>query len=191
MSILDGIKDKAMALMGKASSLANRGTQVYDASKNSITVCGVTLDGVVNSSISDQQVTQQEQGFDKSYYAFYDVVTPQTLSVSILPTAKSIEVLSWIYQTQLKKKGWLEIIIYENGKLLEVYRGHLIALPEINMSMEANDRTYTFGVTTIRTRAYYDQSLSQEDSLENYVDNTVSVQGGMDNLPVPENGIIT
>lgn len=184
MSILDGIKDKAQQLMGKASSLVTRKTDVYDASKNSITVAGVTLDGVVSASLSDKQVTQQLAGNDSTYYTYYDVITPQTLAINLLPTARANEVLEMLYERQNRLKGWLQISITENGVLQGVFRGHIIALPEKQMQTESNDRTYTFGVTTVITPVAIDQNTTEDNF--NLDDAISQEQQSLDLLPVNE-----
>jgi hypothetical protein len=184
MSILDGIKDKAQQLMGKASGLVSRKTDVYDASRNSIVVSGVTLDGVVTASVSDKQVTQQLSGNDDTYYTYYDVVTPQILTVNILPTARANEVLEILYERQNRLKGWLNISITENGILQDLFRGHIIALPEKQMQQEANDRTYTFGITTVTTPVAIDQNTPQNNF---NLDEAISEeQNLLDSLPVDE-----
>lgn len=190
MSILDGIKSKAMDLMGKASELATRSTGVYDASKNNIMIAGVMLDGVVSSTISDKQVSQQEQGLDHSYYTYYDVVTPQTLTVNILPTAKSNDVLFMLYERQERLKGHFNVYIYENGRLEGTYKGHIIALPEKTMQLEANDRTYVIGITTVITPVAIDQESSDEGQTDAN-EQAVQQQSTAQTYPVPEDQPIT
>ena len=59
MSILNELASKAKDLLTGGDFL-NRKTKVYDASKNKIIVAGLTLDGVVSSSLSQQAVSEVE-----------------------------------------------------------------------------------------------------------------------------------
>lgn len=162
MSILDGILDKAKSLLGGASELAKRTTDVYDASKNRILICGLEIDGVVSSTLSERVITQVDQGLDVTYYTYYDVIVPQTLTISLLPTSKSNDVLEMICDEQRRSRGWLSIVVYENGNIIESYRGHFISLTDRQMQQEGNDRQYVFGVTTVSTPVAISQPVDNQ-----------------------------
>lgn len=149
MSILEGIKEKAMSLMGTASKVANRTTKVYDCSKNSIVVAGCVLDGVVSVTLPQQIKYVAEQGLDSTYYTYYNTIEPLTVNVEVLPTATCNDVLQLLSQIQTQMVGWFYIAIYENGDIVDSYRGHMINLPERLMSLEANNRNYIFGVKLV------------------------------------------
>lgn len=140
----------AQDLLGKARGLVNRyssrSTKVYDASKNNITIANIEVDGLIEATISQTTVTRAEQGIDSTYYAYYDVQEPMTLSVTLLPTAGCNEPLQYLAIRQKQLKGFCRINVEENGKLIDTFRAHLISLPEINMRMDGVVRTYVFGV---------------------------------------------
>ena len=167
MSILDGILDKAKSLLGGASELAKRTTDVYDASKNRILICGLEIDGVVSSTLSERAITQVDQGLDVTYYTYYDVIIPQTLTINLLPTSKSNDVLEMLCDEQRRSRGWLSIVVYENGNIVESYRGHFISLSDRQMQQEGNDRQYVFGVTTVSTPVAISQPVDNQPPATN------------------------
>lgn len=186
MSILDGIKDKALALMGNASGLLQRQTKVYDASKNKIVIAGFELDGVISAVLSSKTTTIAEQGIDSSYYTYYDLVEPQTLTVTILPTAKCHQVIKSLVKKQQQVKGWFSLSVTENGELINNYRSHILNLPEINMSNESQDRVYVFGVKEVSPNIQIiDQSSPTTTGLIN--DTEVKLQEELNSLNVSEN----
>ncbi len=143
------IKTKAMELLNKAEPYARRQTTGYDASKNIIVVAGLVLDGVVESTINSNVLTQQEVGIDYYYEAISEVNTQRTLVVSVLPTATCLDLLRLLALKQLQNKGWFNISIHENGRIINTYRGWIIELPEISMQQEAGDRQIIFGIKTM------------------------------------------
>ena len=147
MSILNELASKAKDLLTGGDFL-NRKTKVYDASKNKIIVAGFTLDGVVSSSLSQQEVSKVEQGVSMGYYTFVDVWDAQTLTVNVLPTAKCNDLLELLATEQSKKKGYFSLYVSENGNIVNVYKARLISIPERQMQLEANDRQYVFGLYT-------------------------------------------
>lgn len=141
--IINDVLDKAKGVISKYS---NRNTKVYDPSKNDITVAKIELDGVIEATISQNTVTRSEQGIDSTYYAYYDVQEPLTLSVTVLPTAGCNSPLQYLSVKQKQLKGFFRIEVQENGNLIDTFRAHLISLPEINMRMDGVARTYVFGI---------------------------------------------
>ena len=141
--IINDVLDKARGVISKYS---NRTTKVYDPSKNDITVAKIELDGVIEATISQNTVTRSEQGIDSTYYAYYDVQEPLTLSVTVLPTAGCNSPLHYLSVKQKQLKGFFRIEVQENGNLIDTFRAHLISLPEINMRMDGVSRTYVFGI---------------------------------------------
>lgn len=146
MSILNEIKDKAKALLNSSEPYAVRQTNVYNSSDNRITVAGHTLDGVVNSSISADVITKQENGIDYYYTAIHQVLEERTLTVSVLPTATCLPIMRLLALKQQQTKGWFNISVHENGRIVNVYRGHILELPEIDMQREAPDRKIVFAI---------------------------------------------
>lgn len=149
MSILDGIKDKAKKLINKVEPHTLRQTKIYDSSKNKIIVAGITLDGVVNSVINADSLTKQEVGIDYYYTTYYQSSEVRTLTVSLLPTADCLDVLRNLALAQQTSKGWFNIAVHENDKIVNVYRGWIMELPEISMQQDAGDRTVVFGIKTM------------------------------------------
>ena len=89
MSFVNDVVGKAKDLLATgANNLINRRTKVYDASKNKVYIGGLELDGVVNCTVSQRTYTRQQQGVHSSYYTYFDVEEPMTLTISVLPTAK-------------------------------------------------------------------------------------------------------
>ena len=149
MSILDGIKEKAKKLIDIVEPHTLRQTKIYDSSRNKIIVAGYTLDGVVSSAISSDTLTKQEVGIDYYYTTYYQATEQRTLTVTLLPTADCLEIIRSLALTQQTSKGWFNIAVHENDKIVNVYRGWVMELPEIGMQQDAGDRTVVFGIKTM------------------------------------------
>lgn len=167
MSILDGIKDKAKELLKVAEPFAVRQTQTYNAAKNRIIVAGLPLDGVVSSTLNADVITRQETGIDYYYTTYYQSLEQRTLTVVFLPTAKSLDVLRNLALKQQITKGWFNLSVHENDKIVNVYRAWIISLPEISMQQEAGDREVIFGIKSMYSGIHsIDQPTDYES--ENY-----------------------
>ena len=167
MSILDGIKDKAKELLKVAEPFAVRQTQTYNAAKNSVIVAGLTLDGVVSSTLNADVITRQETGIDYYYTTYYQSLEQRTLTVVFLPTANSLDVLRNLALKQQITKGWFNLSVHENDKIVNVYRAWIISLPEISMQQEAGDREVIFGIKSMYSGIHsIDQPTDYES--ENY-----------------------
>lgn len=165
MSILDGIKDKAKKLINIVEPHTLRQTKIYDSSRNKIIVAGYTLDGVVSSTISSDTLTKQEVGIDYYYTTYYQATEQRTLTVNLLPTADCLEVIKNLALTQQTSKGWFNIAIHENDRIVNVYRGWIMELPEIGMQQDSGDRTVTFGIKTMFAgQSLIDQSTDTENT---------------------------
>ena len=149
MSILDGIKDKAKELLKVAEPFTVRQTQTYNSDKNRIIVAGLPLDGVVSSTLNADVITKQEIGIDYYYTTYYHSIEQRTLTVTFLPTARSLDVLRDLALKQQISRGWFNLSIHENGKIVNVYRAWIISLPEISMQQEAGDREVIFGIKSM------------------------------------------
>lgn len=156
MSIIDNIKEKAEAIIAKATpyaplaeKLATRSSNVYDPSKNTIIVAGIPLSGWTTATINSDTILGQEQGIDHRYTAMYTKFEQRTLSVSFLPTSWQLFLLRDLAQMQLNTKGWFRISVSENGVLMNVYHAQVISTPEITMDKESPDRVFTFLIKTM------------------------------------------
>ena len=156
MSIIDSIKEKAEAIIAKATPyaplaerLANRSSNIYDPSKNVIIIAGITLEGWTSATINSDTVLGQEQGIDHRYTAMYTKFEQRTLTISFLPTSWQLFLLRDLTQMQLNTKGWFRLSISENGILMNVYHAQVISTPEITMDRESQDRTFTFLIKTM------------------------------------------
>lgn len=156
MSFVNDVVGKAKDLLATgANNLSNRRTKVYDASKNKVYIGGLELDGVVNCTVSQRIYTRQQQGVHSSYYTYFDVEEPMTLTISVLPTAKCNDLMQMLARKQREFKGYFNIYIQENGELRDIFRGHFLTLPEINMSADAPDVVYTCGIkSTMHTNVF-------------------------------------
>lgn len=153
MSILDGIKDKAKSLINMSEPYVIRKTTSYDASKNKVIVAGYVLDSVVTSVVNADVITRQEQGIDYYYTTYFHSIEQRTLSVTVLPTAKCLDVMRVLALRQQETKGWFNIAVHENDKIVNVYRGWITSLPELSMAQDAGDRTILFAIKSMTTSA--------------------------------------
>lgn len=161
------IKEKAKELLKVSEPYAVRQTQTYNASKNAIIVAGLTLDGVVSSSLNADVITRQETGIDYYYTTYYHSIEQRTLTVTFLPTAKSLDVLRELALKQQINRGWFNLSVHENDKIVNVYRAWIISLPELGMQQEAGDREVVFGIKSMYSGIHsIDQPTDYES--ENY-----------------------
>ena len=160
-SILTGLAEKAKSLWG-GGNLLERSTKVYDASRNKITIARMEIDGIEEATISARTISVAEFGIDPSYYTYYDKEEMMTLTLNILPTAKSNSVLQALARKQQELKGWFYISVYENGDIVDIFRSHIISMPEITLSMQAPNKVYVFGVkSTLTTNVFASDSTAQ------------------------------
>ena len=161
------IKEKAKELLNVSEPYAVRQTQTYSAAKNSVIVAGLTLDGVVSATLNADVITRQETGIDYYYTTYYQSLEQRTLTVVFLPTAKSLDVLRNLALKQQITKGWFNLSVHENDKIVNVYRAWIISLPEISMQQEAGDREVIFGIKSMYSGIHsIDQPTDYES--ENY-----------------------
>ena len=166
MSILTEIKEKARELLNVSEPYAVRQTQTYNAANNSIIVAGLTLDGVVSSSLNADVITRQETGIDYYYTTYYHSIEQRTLTVTFLPTAKSLSVLRNLAFKQQLSRGWFNLSVHENDRIVSVYRAWIISLPEISMQQEAGDREVVFGIKPMFSGV---RSIDQPTDYENQI----------------------
>ena len=160
-SILTGLAEKAKSLWD-GGNLLERSTKVYDASRNKITIARMEIDGIEEATISARTISVAEFGIDPSYYTYYDKEEMMTLTLNILPTAKSNSILQALARKQQELKGWFYISVYENGDIVDIFRSHIISMPEITLSMQAPNKVYVFGVkSTLTTNVFASDSTAQ------------------------------
>lgn len=148
MTVLSGLFGKAENLIGKAIT---RKTKIYDASKNKLLISGITIDGITNLELSGVPVTKNEVGVSDQYYAYYDTWDNQQIGFDVLPTAQCIDILKLLYKRQVEKKAWFKVILYDNGNLVNTYRGHILQIPSLTQNAQASDRSYVIGVVPFST----------------------------------------
>lgn len=185
-SILTGLADKAKSLWDN-SNVLNRKTKVYDASTNKITVARMDVDGIVEAVISQRVISKAEFGIDPSYYTYYDAEEMMMLTVSLLPTASANAVFQRLAKRQRELKGWFYISVYENGNIIDIFRAHIMSLPETTLSMQAPDKTYTFGIkSTLNSNVFVSDSPTQTatGSTQNTLNQQLENQGVDENTPV-------
>lgn len=143
MGIVNNLYDQASDLFGK---VITRKSRVYDASKNKLTICGITIDGITNLELSGDQITKTENGTSQGYYAYYEVWENMTIQFDVLPTAHCIDVLKGLITAQTTNKAWVSMSLVDNGNTIDTYRGHILSYPNLVQNREASDRTFVFGV---------------------------------------------
>ena len=185
-SILTGLAEKAKSLWG-GGNLLERSTKVYDASRNKITIARMEIDGIEEATISARTISVAEFGIDPSYYTYYDKEEMMTLTLNILPTAKSNSVLQALSRKQQELKGWFYISVYENGDIVDIFRSHIISMPEINLSMQAPNKVYVFGVkSTLTTNVFASDSTAKTatGSIQSETNAQLESKGVSENTPV-------
>lgn len=185
-SILTGLAEKAKSLWG-GGNLLERSTKVYDASRNKITIARMEIDGIEEATVSARTISVAEFGIDQSYYTYYDKEEMMTLTLNILPTAKSNSVLQALARKQQELKGWFYISVYENGDIVDIFRSHIISMPEINLSMQAPNKSYVFGVkSTLTTNVFASDSTAQTatGSKQNEANAQLESKGVSETTPV-------
>lgn len=185
-SILTGLAEKAKSLWG-GGNLLERSTKVYDASRNKITIARMEIDGIEEATVSARTISVAEFGIDQSYYTYYDKEEMMTLTLNILPTAKSNSVLQALARKQQELKGWFYISVYENGDIVDIFRSHIISMPEINLSMQAPNKVYVFGVkSTLTTNVFAsdDTTKTATGSTQSETNTQLESKGVSENTPV-------
>ena len=176
MGVLDELSDKANSLLGKygLNNVVKRQTQLYDSSKNTILVAGIPLVGVVSSSINAENILKQEQGIDVNYTVYYETIESNTLTVTILPTSPSNDLLKDLRNTQQKTKGWFSASVHENGKLEGVYKAYILSMPQKDMQTDSNDRAYVLALNQYAPNLMRVQEINETTSSATTVEDTIS-----------------
>ena len=176
MGVLDELSDKANSLLGKygLNNVVKRQTQLYDSSKNTILVAGIPLVGVVSSSINAENILKQEQGIDVNYTVYYETIESNTLTVAILPTSPSNDLLKDLRNTQQKTKGWISVSVHENGKLEGVYKAYILSMPQKDMQTDSNDRVYVLALNQYAPNLMRVQEINETTPSETTVEETIS-----------------
>lgn len=185
-SILTGLAEKAKSLWDGGNVL-ERSTKVYDASRNKITIARMEIDGIEEATVSARTISVAEFGIDPSYYTYYDKEEMMTLTLNILPTAKSNSVLQALARKQRETKGWFYISVYENGDIIDIFRAHIISLPEITLSLQAPNKVYTFGIkSTLHSNVFVseDTPKTATGTSQNEQNQQLEEQGVNENAPV-------
>lgn len=193
MSLLNSIKDKAKLLISATEPYAVKQTKTYDSSKNKVIVAGMVLDGVVSANVTPDVLTKQETGIDYYYTAIVENIEQRTLTVTVLPTAHCLAALRILAFKQQENRGWFNISIHENDSIVNVYRGWILSLPEIDMQREGSDRIITFGIKPMHTGSTpIDQVTAFEEVNYSQYGANPSAAGAQDNSIIDENsGIVT
>lgn len=138
-------------LLGKVSQLIGTGltrkSKIYDVSKSKIQIAGINIDALVQFQVSADEVTKQELGISKEYYAYYSTFQNLTLTFSVLPIADCIDILRALAVAQYEKKGWVWISVWENGDFVGRFKGHLISSSNVSVQQtRADNPSFTFGI---------------------------------------------
>ena len=176
MGILDELSDKANSLLDKygLNSVVKRQTQLYDSSKNTILVAGIPLVGVVSSSINAENILKQEQGVDVNYTVYYETIENTTLTITLLPTSPSNELLKDLRNTQQKTKGWFSVSVHENGELEGVYKSYILSMPQKDMQTDSNDRMYVLALNQYAPNLMRVQEINETTSSATTVEESLS-----------------
>ena len=176
MGVLDELSDKANSLLDKygLNNVVKRQTQLYDSSKNTILVAGIPLVGVVSSSINAENILKQEQGIDVNYTVHYETIESSTLTITLLPTSPSNELLKDLRNTQQKTKGWFSVSVHENGKLEGVYKSYILSMPQKDMQTDSNDRVYVLALNQYAPNLMRVQEINETTSSATTVEETIS-----------------
>ena len=176
MGVLDELSDKANSLLGKygLNNVVKRQTQLYDSSKNTILVAGIPLVGVVSSSINAENILKQEQGIDVNYTVYYETIESSTLTITLLPTSPSNELLKDLRNVQQKTKGWFSVSVHENSKLEGVYKAYILSMPQKDMQTDSNDRVYVLALNQYAPNLMRVQEINETTSSATTVEETIS-----------------
>lgn len=149
--------NKAMSMTSKlpafAKSVIQKDVQVYDASKNSVTIAGLEMTGWEHAHISDIEVTKEYLGVDPNEFALVKQVYIRKLSISFLPTENSIKKLEELSSICLSWGKFFVISITENGQWLADYHAQFSTVGGVRMQQEGENVTFEFFLKPISTRS--------------------------------------
>mgnify|MGYP007020249075 FL=1 len=176
MGVLDELSDKANSLLDKygLNNVVKRQTQLYDSSKNTILVAGIPLVGVVSSSINAENILKQEQGVDVNYTIYYETIESNTLTITLLPTSPSNDLLKDLRNVQQKTKGWFSVSVHKNGKLEGVYKAYILSMTQKDMQIDSNDRVYVLALNQYAPNLMRTQEINETTQSATTVEETIS-----------------
>ena len=117
---------------------------------------------------NDKQVDTKETSSSSS------VSESNTLTVTILPTSPSNDLLKDLRNTQQKTKGWFSVSVHENGKLEGVYKAYILSMPQKDMQTDSNDRVYVLALNQYAPNLMRVQEINETTSSATTVEETIS-----------------
>jgi hypothetical protein len=120
-------------------------TQVYDPSKNLVTIGGMDLIGVTDIKIDYPPTTRVIQGTSSKYNCFIrETIRPAKLTVSLLNTSPSAERLYQLHSYLRTNIGLFEVVVVKNGQVVLIASSSFESLPNDDIGTDAADLKFTF-----------------------------------------------
>ena len=120
-------------------------TQVYDPSKNLVTIAQMDLVGVTDIKIDYPPTTKIVQGTSSKYNCFVrETIRPAKVTVSLLNTSPSADRLYQLHQYTRTNIGLFDIVVVKNGQVVLIGHGSFEGLPNDDIGSDAADLAFTF-----------------------------------------------
>lgn len=152
--------NNALDAVGGFSGLAKstiaflqKGVQVYDASKNSITVAGLELTGWESAKIDSVDLTKESLGTSPNEVSLIKQVFIRKLTVSVLPTSPTNKSLERLAQVCMNKNKFFMISVTDNGEWYGDYKAQFANYRNLDMALEAGNVDWEFYIVPLTTRA--------------------------------------
>ena len=130
-----------------ANNVINKAVKPYNIASSSIVLCGnLTIDGVINFSITEKVVAETVRGIDDQYITFTEKSGDLILTFTCIPTARANDLMKNLYRIQKQTKRYFSVAIFENGTNTDSYIGCILSQPSIEAGMEEVERTYQIGL---------------------------------------------
>ena len=152
--------------------IIHKQVRTYDPSKNSITVAGMKLDGVVTATLSEQQRTQGHVGVDPQYYAVTETVVGRTFNIELLPTCMCYKQLKKLDKMSHLHKAFFRVNIVENGDIIDEFMAHFLSLSSVNLTQDTSNKQVTFGVVPKRNTTIVNVEFEKDTTQESPLDIT-------------------
>ena len=122
-------------------------TKVYDASQNSATIAGLTLDGITDIKIKYEELTKKIYGTHGSYTTIVKQ-NPKcaTVTISLYPVANCLTDLKRLEHFTQTVGGFFETMIKKNGDIVIQGKSWIIKAPDQSVDQDGGDMVYEFGV---------------------------------------------
>lgn len=155
-NLINNALSKASKYSNLIKNVIEKDIQIYDASKNSITIAGLEMHGWEYATVSDFELTKEYAGLEKDEIALVKQVYVRKLTMSFLPTEISSRRPESLASICMSQNKFFRINITENGDWIGDYNAQFSSSSAKNLAHEAENHVWEFYLIPVNTAIVQD-----------------------------------